>query len=219
MPAYPIELELAGRLCVVIGGGHVGQRKLRGLLAAGARIRVIDPVPAAVPAGVELVERPYRSGDLDGAALAFAATSDRQVNAQVAADARRAGIPVNVADAPEEGTFAVPALLRRGDLTVAVGSAGRSPALAALLRDRIDAQLGPEWALLLEIAAALRQKRLTLLPTNAYNHEVLRRLLTAGLPGLIAAGDGAAVDHLLAREVGAGVTLAALGVRLPKGRP
>ncbi len=220
MSDYPILLQLEGRLCVVVGGGPVAVRKVRGLRAAGARVRLVAS-ELAVPAGelpdVEILIRPYRGGDLRGACLAFAATSDRLINAAVVQEARQMGILVDVVDMPEEGDFTLPALLRRGELTVAVATAGGSPALAALLRDRLAGQLGPEWATVLEIAAALRQKRLTLQGKTEYNQAILRRLLEGGLPDLIAAGDAAAVDSLLQALLGEGLSLAQLGIRLAKG--
>jgi precorrin-2 dehydrogenase/sirohydrochlorin ferrochelatase len=220
MSDYPILLQLQGRLCVVIGGGPVAIRKACGLREAGGRVRLIAS-ELAVPAGeltdVEVVIRPYSAGDLQGAFVAFAATDDRLVNAAVVREARQGGVLVGVADAPEEGDFTLPALLRRGNLTVAVATAGGSPALAALLRERLADQLGPEWATVLEIAAALRQKRLTLQGKTEYNQAILRRLLEGGLPDLIADGDASAVDRLLQTLFGEGCTLAQLGIRLAKG--
>jgi len=213
MTDYPVLLSVAERLCVVVGGGPVALRKVRGLLAAGARVRLVAAelaAPAEDLAGVTATVRP-------GAFLAFAATGDRTVNAAVVAEARRRGVLVCVADAPEEGDFALPALLRRGDLTVAVATGGKSPALAALVRDRLAPQLGPEWAEVLEIAAALRQKRLTLQGKTEYNQAILRCLLDGGLPELVAGGDVPAVDQLLRALFGEGCTLAGLGVCLAKG--
>jgi len=220
MPDYPVTLQLDGRLCVVVGGGPVALRKAQGLRAAGARVRLVAAelaVPAEELGGMEVSIRPYREGDLAGAFLAFAATGDRTVNAAVVREARRGGILVGVADAPEEGDFALPALLRRGDLTVAVATGGKSPALAALVRDHLAAQLGPEWGGVLDIAAALRRKRLTLQGKTEYNQAILRRLLDGGLPELIVGGDEAAVEQLLRTLFGEGCTLAELGVRLAKG--
>jgi precorrin-2 dehydrogenase/sirohydrochlorin ferrochelatase len=148
--------------------------------------------------------------------LAFAATDDRLVNAAVVREARQRGVLVSVVNAPDEGDFTLPALLRRGNLTVSVATAGSSPALAALLRDRLADQLGQEWATVLEIAAALRQKRLTLQGKTEYNQAILRRLLEGGLPDLIAGGDAPAVDRLL-QTIGEGCSLAQLGIRLTKG--
>ncbi|HAD04206.1 MAG: hypothetical protein A2091_06265 [Desulfuromonadales bacterium GWD2_61_12] len=220
MTPYPLFVEIKDRLCLVVGGGAVGRRKIEGLLAAGARVRLVDPKPAAeaLPPGVEQVCREYLPGDLADAVLVFAATNQREVNAVIAREARSRGILVNVADAPAESDFTVPALLRRGGLTVAVGTAGQSPALAALVRDDLGELLGAEWEIVVEIAAALRRKRLTPGPHNDYNQRVFRRLLDGGVAGLVAAGDGPAIDRLLTSVVGEGTTLAALGVGMTKGR-
>jgi precorrin-2 dehydrogenase/sirohydrochlorin ferrochelatase len=219
---YPLQLDLSGRLCVVVGGGAVGSRKLAGLLRAGARVRLIDPAPASLPAKedlLDLIPRPYRDGDLAGAFLAFAATANPAVNAAVAAEARRRGIPINRADDAAACDFLLPANLRRGDLLFTVAGGGRSPALAAILRDRLAEHFGREWGAVLDIAAALRRKRLTPLEKTKYNHEILRRLLAAGLAERVAAGDGAGVDALLAALPEGGCTLDDLGIQLPKGMP
>ncbi|MDX9709594.1 MAG: NAD(P)-dependent oxidoreductase [Trichloromonas sp.] len=219
---YPLHLDLTGRLCVVVGGGAVGRRKLAGLSRAGARVRVIDADPASVPPTddtLEFLPRPYRDGDLEGAFLAFAATADPAVNAAVAAEARRRGIPVNRADDGSDSDFILPANLRREDLLFTVAGGGRSPALAVLLRDRLAEHFGPEWATVLDIAAALRRKRLTPLKKTKYNQEILRQLLAAGLAERVAAGDAAGVDGLLAALPEGGCTLDDLGIQLPKGMP
>lgn len=221
MTSYPLFLELQGCLCVVVGGGAVGLRKMRGLLAAGARVRLVEPSagPEPLPPGVEHLCRDYCPEDLYGATLAFAATDRREVNAAVARDARSAGIPVNVADAPDESTFTVPAMLRRGALSVAVATAGQSPAVAGLVRDEIAVLLGPEWDTIMEIAAALRRKRLTPTLPNDYNQRVFRQLLNEGLAGLVAGGDFLAIDRLLTSVVGEETTLVTLGIGITKGRP
>src|SRR5438105_5963542 len=136
---YPVLLQLTGRLAVVIGGGTVGRRKTAGLLAAGARVRIVAlnsrPADWDEPL-VEWRQEPYRSSHLQGAALVFAAAVD-DVNRQVTADARQAGIWVNVADDPDGSDFLVPAVLRRGDFVVAVGTGGAAPVLARAARDRL----------------------------------------------------------------------------------
>lgn len=221
MADFPITLQLSNQLCVVVGAGAVGQRKLAGLRRAGARIRLIAPdaPPSLAAPDLELCPRPYHPDDLYGATLVFAATNDRALNAAIARQARVAGLLVNVADAPAEGNFTLPALARQGDLTIAVSSGGASPALSALVRDQLSQEFGPEWAMVLEIAAALRQKRLTPLQGSEYNQEVLRRLLEQGLPALIKAGATPAIDQLLQEYCGPDCSLSTLGVHLPKGLP
>src|SRR6266540_1508459 len=159
-PRYPILVDLAARPVVVVGGGAVAERRALGLLAAGADLRVVSPrvgegIDALAARGELTVERrPYRTGDLAGAVLAVAATDDPEVNRRVAADGRAAGVPVNRVDHPDGGDVTVPAVLRRGDLTVAVATSGRTPGLAGALRRRLESDLGPEWAELVDLLAA-----------------------------------------------------------------
>ncbi|HVD14904.1 MAG TPA: NAD(P)-dependent oxidoreductase [Actinomycetota bacterium] len=179
---YPILVDVDGRSVVVVGGGRVAERRACELLGAGGIVRVVSPEVGAgladLAAEGELVvePRPYRRGDLAGAALAVAATSDPEVNRRVVEDGRDAGVLVNRADAPDEGGFSVPAVLRRGDLTVAVATAGKAPGLAGAVRRRLERDFGPEWADLVDLLAADR----------------------ASLPG---AADEAAWRELLAPEV------------------
>jgi precorrin-2 dehydrogenase / sirohydrochlorin ferrochelatase len=179
---FPILVDVDGRMVVVVGGGHVAERRARELLAAGGVVRVVSPevgtglAELAAKGELTVEPRPYRQGDLEGAALAVAATDDPAVNRHVAADGRDAGVLVNRADAPEAGGFSVPAVLRRGDLTVAVATAGRAPGLAGAVRRRLEGDFGPEWADLVDLLAADR----------------------ASLPG---AADEAAWRELLAPEV------------------
>ena len=147
---YPIFLDLSGRRCVVVGGGEVANRKARKLLQARARVVVISPEIGVEleSVAVEVHRRPYREGDLEGAYLAFAATDSREANAAVAREAKERGIPVNVADSPSDGDFALPATLRRGGLQVAVSTGGASPTLARKIKDELEGVFGPEWACL-----------------------------------------------------------------------
>jgi precorrin-2 dehydrogenase/sirohydrochlorin ferrochelatase len=205
---------------VVIGGGEVARRKVAGLLAAGARIQVIAPhldLELLAMPGIELTCRSYLPADLAGAFLVFAATNDRRVNAAVAAAAGQHGVPVNIADAPEESDFHLPAILSRGDLLVAVSSGGGSPAFAAELRDHLALKLGPEWELFCAVAAALRQKRLTDGEASAYNRAVISDLFAAELPVLLSHQDEAAIDRLLTEVTGIKMTLADLGIHFGKG--
>ena len=220
MSDYPVVLRPEGRLCVVVGAGAVGLRKAKGLARAGALVRLIDPEPltcAEEAEGIEVLRRPYREGDLEGAFLAFAATGCRDTNAAIAHEARRRGVLLNSADDPEGGDFSLPALLRRDALTLAVCTGGRSPAFAAAFRNRLGTLVGPEWGAPLEIAAALRQKRLTPGSKPEYNQAVLNQLINSDLPALIAGGETAAVDRCLTTLFGNGFSLAELGVRLEKG--
>jgi precorrin-2 dehydrogenase/sirohydrochlorin ferrochelatase len=157
---YPIFLDLSGRRCVVVGGGEVAGRKARKLLQARAEVVVIAPEVRSELESVaaEVHRRPYEQGDLEGAYLAFAATDAREVNAAVAEEAKDRGIPVNVADRPSEGDFALPSTLRRGRLQVAVSTGGASPTLARGIKGELEELFGPEWAGVVEELHAARLK-------------------------------------------------------------
>ena len=157
-PLYPVNLALSGRRCLVVGGGRVAARKVVGLLEAGAEVvvgapRVGDEIRGL---GVAVEERPYRAGDQDGAWLVISATDDPAVNAAVHRDAEAARRWVNAADDPASCSFTLPAVVRQGPVTVAVSTSGRSPALAAWLRDRFAERLGPEYAVLAELLSEAR---------------------------------------------------------------
>ena len=156
---YPVNLVLDGRRCLVVGGGHIALRKVQGLLACGAQVRVVAPHIAPelrTLGGVTFEERPWRPDDLVGVWLVIAATDDPAVNGAVYDAGQRAGIWVNGADDPANCSFTLPSVVRRGDLQVAVSTGGRSPALASWLRRRLEGEIGPEYAVLLDILAAER---------------------------------------------------------------
>jgi siroheme synthase-like protein len=140
---YPLVLDLTGVPVLMVGGGQIAGRKVTGLLAAGARVTVVAPMVSADLASSvhDVRERPYRSADIAGHRLVMTATDDPAVNARVASDARRAGVWVNSADDPDNCSFILPAVARRGPVMIAVGTDGASPALARHLRDRIALEI------------------------------------------------------------------------------
>jgi len=159
---YPVCLDLRGRRAVVIGGGAVAEQKVHGLLAAGAHVTVVSPeatprlAELAAAGEIELRRRPYRSGDLAGAWLAIAGTDDRAANGRVWAEAQREGVLLNAVDDLGHCSFIAPAIHREGDITVAVSTAGKSPALAARLRQRVARLVGPVEARLCELLGQRR---------------------------------------------------------------
>ena len=126
----------------------MGTRKVGKLLRAGAEVIVVssEVSPELAEMDAEIHRRSYKYGDLAGANLAFTATNSREVNAAVAREAKERGVPINVADRPSEGDFAVPSTLQRGGLQVAVSTGGASPALARRIRGELEEAFGPEWA-------------------------------------------------------------------------
>ncbi len=151
-PVYPVALVLKGRPCLVVGGGHVAERKARGLLAAEARVHVVAEEVRAPMRALEGVaglasieERPYRRGEVAGYRLVIAATGDPAVNRAVYDDAETAGIWVNSADDPAACSFILPAIARQGPVAVAISTSGYSPALASWLKDHVSEHMGPRW--------------------------------------------------------------------------
>lgn len=142
-PLYPVGLVLAGRPVLMVGGGAVAERKVAGLVAAGAVVTVVAPMVRDDVAAMAAVvhRRPYRTADLDGFRLVMCATDDPAVNQQVFDDAEARGMWSNVADEPSRCSFTLPSVHRAGDVTIAVATDGRSPALARWLRRWIAAKL------------------------------------------------------------------------------
>lgn len=223
MPYYPVYLRVADRRCVVIGGGQVSARKVASLVEAGAIVTVISPdVTASLAAQVAdgVVEhhaRPYRPGDLRGFFLAYAATNDESVHEQIARDAAADGVLLNVVDRPHLCTFIVPAVVRRGELQIAVSTGGGSPALAAHVRDAVDAALGDEYEQALTVLSRLRSRLREAGLTPDQRQRAFKGLVSAQLLDGLRAGDTAAVDRVLAEHAGSETTLASLGVVLRDG--
>jgi precorrin-2 dehydrogenase/sirohydrochlorin ferrochelatase len=157
-PLFHLALRLAGEPCLVVGGGPVGARKAASLLECGAAVTLVSPeVCAAFDAlPVSIKRRPYRSGEAASYRLVVTATGVAKVDRQVFLDAERAGVLVNAADDPTSCSFLMPAVLRRGDVSVAVSTAGVSPWLAGWVRSRVGEVVGPGVAVLAEIVGEVR---------------------------------------------------------------
>jgi siroheme synthase-like protein len=137
---YPVFLDVEGRRAVVVGAGPVALRKTRGLIEAGAKVTVIAPRfhDEFDELAIERIEREFVDADVEDAALVFAATDARDVNRRIGALARARGILANIADARDECAFIVPARVRRGNVQIAISTGGRSPKLAAELRQKLE---------------------------------------------------------------------------------
>jgi precorrin-2 dehydrogenase/sirohydrochlorin ferrochelatase len=182
MSTLALNIRMLGKPAVIIGGGAVALRKLRTLLTAGASVRVVatnicPEIASLKDSGALAVRRGrYTVSDLDGAFLVIAATDNALVNEQVCADARERGILVAVADDPATGDCTFPAILRRGDLEIAVSTGGRCPTFAVDVRDCIAGHIGNDYGAILDQLAAEREKLLTNGGTSTYNVQVLRSL-------------------------------------------
>lgn len=194
MRYYPLFLDLVGRDCLVVGAGAVAARKARTLLECGARVTVVGESPAAAfraleRRGVHVERRRFRARDVGRQALVIAATDDRAVNAAVAAAARRRGLPVNAVDDPENCTFIVPAVVRKGDLTVAVSTAGKSPAAARLVKERIGEVLGNEYAALVRLLGANRGRMKGAVAGQPARARAWKRIIDGGVLESLRNGD------------------------------
>ena len=200
---YPVNLDVAGRSVLVVGGGPVAARKAAGLLAAGARVTVVAPQAVAeisANPGIDWIARPYRSADLAGHWLAVTATDDPDVNRAVAADGERARLWVNSADDPANCTFTLPAVARHGDVQVTVSTGGRSPALASWLRTRLGHGLNDGLGELLELLAQARAEARERLGTSEIAGWT--EALDDGLWELVQAGRTAEARERLRRHLG-----------------
>ena len=161
---YPLFLNVKGRACVVVGGGEVAERKAKALVDHKAEVWVVSPrvteeLRRLVAEGSVRVElRDYQDGDLEGAVLVIAATDKPDLNARVSAEAQTLGILVNVVDDPERSTFIVPSLFNRGDVSIAISTGGRSPALAKKIRLILEESLPEELASLAELLSEIRHE-------------------------------------------------------------
>jgi siroheme synthase-like protein len=174
---YPVTLEVRGRKAVVIGRDAVIHGKADALLEAGADVTVIAEGPEGLlaeleKAGATVLRRRYRPGDLEGAFVCVASSEDASEREAIHREGRSRSVLVNVMDDIPHCDFAAPAVVRRGDLTIAIATGGRSPALARRLRIELSEQFGPEWKDLIDLLGEIRTETLADLPDL---HERSRR--------------------------------------------
>jgi precorrin-2 dehydrogenase / sirohydrochlorin ferrochelatase len=224
MRYYPVFLDLKERLCVVIGGGRVAERKVKSLLRAGARVKVISPQLTASLARlkerkrISHLSRTYRRSDLRGAFLAIGATDDRSINERIFQEAAAGRIPVNVVDDPAHSSFIVPSIVEKKDLLVAISTSGKSPALARVLRQKLEKEVGPEYEGFLKLLGRVREKLLPLGLGQPRNQKIFRKLVGEDLLPLIRGKKFRELNRRLIRVLGPGYSLKDLGLKWGKGR-
>ncbi|MDF1614262.1 precorrin-2 dehydrogenase/sirohydrochlorin ferrochelatase family protein [Desulfurivibrio dismutans] len=194
MGFFPVCLQLEQRPCIVVGGGEVARRKVEGLLACGAAVKVVSPqlqgdLARRQAAGeIDWLAREYREGDLAGAFLVIAATDDQDVQARVHAEAERDNLLLNVADVPKWCNLILPAVVRRGEMTIAISTGGASPALAGKLRRELEECFGFEYEALLCLLAALRPLVLARGGDHRENKKLFKALVAPDLAAWIREG-------------------------------
>ncbi|MEE8522919.1 MAG: bifunctional precorrin-2 dehydrogenase/sirohydrochlorin ferrochelatase [Thermoanaerobaculia bacterium] len=205
---YPVYLDLRGRRCVVVGGGAVALEKVEGLLAAGAVVRVIAPRLApelgrlADRGSIEHWPRTYQDGDLEGALIAFSERLGDVVHRALAAEADRLAVPLNVQDETAYCSFIAAALVRQGDLTIAISTSGKAPALAVRLKEAMKARYGPHYARFLELSGRLRAPLKARHPDFETRRELWYRLVDSDVLDLLERGDDDGAEERMAGIMG-----------------
>ena len=208
MRYYPLCLDISGRKCLVAGGGKVGERKAKMLFRCGAQVTVVSPLFAegiiafARLHSLTLREKTYETSDMEGAFLVIAATGNRALNRSIREDARRFNILCNIADQPEESDFILPSVVNRGDLSVAISTSGKSPALAKKLKEEVDRIIGWEYGIGVTLLGRLRQRLLSESHDPDGHKAVFDALLQQGLIELIREGNRERIERVLYQATG-----------------
>ena len=210
MPYYPVNLDVNHRNCLVVGGGRVGTRKVRTLLACGARVTVISPevtpeLEALAEQGrIQWHRRNYRTSDLDDTFLVIGASDDQRLNRNIHQDAEMARRLCNIADQPDLCNFILPAIVRQGDLMIAISTGGKSPAFAKHMRQQLENHFGPEYGAFLKLMGAIRNRLLAEEHAPEAHKTLFEQLIAGGLLELIRSDDEKGINNLLTRVLGPG---------------
>ncbi|HMA67346.1 MAG TPA: bifunctional precorrin-2 dehydrogenase/sirohydrochlorin ferrochelatase [Desulfosalsimonadaceae bacterium] len=210
MKYYPVNLNISGRNCLVVGGGGVASRKVYSLLDCGARVTVVSPElnrnleALSERPDVTLHKRPYQSGDLKGHFLVIGATNDMELNRRISADAEGREMLCNIADVPDACNFILPSVVRQGDLVLAISTSGKSPAFAKHLRKSLQNAYGPEYARLLRLMGGIRKRLLEQQHAPEAHKPLFERLIESDLLQLLRNKDTCAINRLLGRVLGEG---------------
>lgn len=194
MGHYAIALDLTGKACLVVGGGQVAERKIHSLLDCGACVRVVS---LELTAGLEKMAEAglidyrqgrYHTSDLLDVFLVIGATDSEKVNRQVAADCLARNLLVNIVDNPAQCNFYVPAVVKRGPLTIAVSTGGKSPLLARKIREELELAYGPQYGEFLDLIAGLRKDIISKVSDSKKKKEILEGLVSDEVMDLLKKG-------------------------------
>ena len=210
MRYYPVSLDIKNRKCLVVGGGGVGTRKVVTLLDCGAKVTVVSPdvrgklLELADSGLIILEKRPYLEADLDGMFLVIGTTDDEKLNRQISIDAEKLNMLCNIADRPKVCNFILPSIVNRGDLTISISTSGKSPALAKKLRIELEEQFGNEYAEILLLMGAIREKLLSKKHEPEAHKQLFEKLISRGLLDMIHGNRKDEIDSLLCEVLGEG---------------
>ena len=208
---YPVNLRIAGRLCLVVGGGNVALRKIHSLIGCHARVtvispRVVDEIRMLAESGdISLHLREYHPGDLAGGFLVFSATDDPVVQEKIGREAAERNILLNSADNPRRCDFQVPAKVRRGELLLTVSTGGASPALSKLIREQLEGQFNDEYGKVISLFARIREVVVPAAGNSAANRALFQELLHSQVVDLTRKGEWRRVKEILASLLPEGV--------------
>ncbi|MBA3035042.1 MAG: bifunctional precorrin-2 dehydrogenase/sirohydrochlorin ferrochelatase [Desulfobacterium sp.] len=210
MKYYPVNLDIKDRQCIVVGGGDVGTRKVLTLLECSAFVTVVSPVASntllnlADRGSITLKKRSYVESDLHGMFLVICATDNDMLNRQVSVDAQKLNMLCNVADRPEACNFILPAVVKRGDLTIAVSTSGKSPAFAKKIRKDLEKQYGDEYAQFLKLMGAIREKLLNTKHEPEAHKHLFEELIDRDIIQMIRKGNVDKLNSALFEVLGKG---------------
>jgi len=205
---YPVYIELRDQACVVIGGGKIAEGKVGGLLAVQAKVTIIAPDLTlklnhlAEQKQITYISRKYQPGDLAGAFMVICATDQAEINHQVWQEATANHQLVNVVDDTPRCNFIAPSILRKGDLTIAISTSGKAPALAVRLKERFQRELGPEYERFLELAGELREPLARHVPDFETRKALWYELVDSEILDALARGDESSAREIISQVVG-----------------
>ncbi|MBI2333157.1 MAG: bifunctional precorrin-2 dehydrogenase/sirohydrochlorin ferrochelatase [Chloroflexi bacterium] len=205
---YPVYLELRDQPCIVVGGGKIAEGKVEGLLAVEAQVKIISPEltphlqSLADENKIAYISRAYQAGDLTGAFMVICATDQPEINHQVWQEASANHQLVNVVDDTPRCNFIAPSILRNGDLTIAISTSGKAPALAVRLKERLQKELGHEYADFLELAGHLREPLARTIPDFATRKKLWYEIVDSGILDVLAEGDEEQAIEIISEKVG-----------------
>ena len=205
---YPIYVELHEQPCIVIGGGKIAEGKVEGLLTAGAQVKIISPsLTSHLHTLVEqnkvaYISRTYQHGDLADAFMVICATDQTEINHQVWQEASANRQLVNVVDDTPRCNFIAPAILRKGDLNIAISTGGKAPALAVRLKERLQKEIGPQYERFLELSGQLREPLARNIPDFETRKKLWYELVDSDILELLSQDNEPAALDLISRVVG-----------------
>jgi precorrin-2 dehydrogenase / sirohydrochlorin ferrochelatase len=205
---YPVYIELRGQPCIVVGGGNLAEEKVLGLLAVQAKVTVISvSLTSSLRQLVDerqitMISRASQPGDLTGAFMVICATDQAEINHQVWEEAAANRQLINVVDDTSHCNFIAPAVLRNGDLTIAISTGGNAPALAVRLKQRLQKEIGPEYSRFLELAGRLREPLAYHIPDFETRKKLWYEMVDSKILDELARGNEARAVEIISETVG-----------------